>query len=91
MTRFFLTEDGNVARDTPAELPVDFGLPPQLLRFHYEGVIRLAQVVTIKSSGGSGYPSLLLALELWNSRDGLHEEGATKTFRLDRIYGVTNA
>ena len=88
--RYFLTDDGNVARDTPAELPVN-DIAPQIVRFHYAGVVRLVQVITIKPTASAGYPVLLLGAELWNSRDGLHDEGQAKTFKLEEIYGLSNA
>ena len=88
MTRFFLTEDGKVARDNPAELPVAEDMPPQILRFNYGGVWRIAQVITLRPDAG-GYHLLFVALELWNSRDGVHDEGAVKTFHVSRMIGVT--
>lgn len=88
MTRFFLTEDGKVARDNPVELPVEEDMPPQILRFNYDGVWRIAQVITLRP-GADGYNLLFVALELWNSRDGVHDAGAVKTFHVSRMVGVS--
>lgn len=89
--RYYLDQDGNVTRGIASELPVQRDVEPQLLRFEYDAVNRLVQVVTLKADTFGFAPSLLLAIELWNERDGLHSEGAFKTFSLHKIAALENA
>lgn len=82
---YFITDNGEVVRDTLDTLPVQDDLGPQLLRFQYGDVIRVVQVITVRASAGHFAPNLLVALELWNSRDGIHSEGQIKTFTIGNV------
>ena len=91
MTRFFLKEDGTIDRDNPVELAVASSMPAQIVTFYYDSVRRIAQVITLRQSGANVQPNLLVALELHNSRDGLHPEGVVKTYALSKVFYLDNA
>ena len=65
-------------------LEIDAGDADEVYTFPYHGVERFATPLGIRpNSGRNGFN--LLAIELANSRDGIHETGAVKSFNLAEI------
>lgn len=85
--QYKITNEGEILREgeTSSDLLPVQDLDPQLLAFYYNNVRRIVQVITVRSTRGYLSPNLLVAFELWTSRDGVAARDTVKTYTLDKV------